>query len=81
MKLLLSAYACEPDRGSEPGVGWHWVLELAGLGHDVWVLTRTNNQQAIQRASPHLRNIHFIYYDLPHWLATLKRKVPILQFY
>lgn len=81
MKLLLSAYACEPDRGSEPGVGWHWVLELAGLGHDVWVLTRTNNQHAIQRASPQLPNVRFIYYDLPHWLATLKKKAPILQFY
>jgi len=81
MKLLLSAYACEPDRGSEPGVGWHWVLELARLGHDVWVLTRANNQQAIQRASPNLRNVSFIYYDLPNWLAKLKKKAPILQFY
>jgi glycosyltransferase involved in cell wall biosynthesis len=81
MKLLLSAYACEPDRGSEPGVGWHWVLELARLGHDVWVLTRANNQQAIERASPNLPNVRFVYYDLPNWLATLKKKAPILQFY
>jgi glycosyltransferase involved in cell wall biosynthesis len=81
MKLLLSAYACEPDRGSEPGVGWHWVLELARLGHDVWVVTRTNNQQAIQRVSPNLPNVRFVYYDLPNWLATLKKKAPILQFY
>ena len=81
MKLLLSAYACEPDRGSESGVGWHWVLELARLGHDVWVLTRANNQQAIQRASPNLPNVRFIYYDLPNWLAKLKKKAPILQFY
>ncbi len=81
MKLLLSAYACEPDRGSEPGVGWHWVLELARLRHDVWVVTRANNQQAIQRASPDLPNVRFIYYDLPNWLAKLKKKAPILQFY
>ena len=81
MKLLLSAYACEPDRGSEPGVGWHWVLELARLGHDVWVLTRANNQQAIERALTNLPNVRFIYYDLPNWLAKLKKKAPILQFY
>lgn len=81
MKLLLSAYACEPDRGSESGVGWHWMLELARLGHDVWVLTRANNQPAIQRAWPNLPNVRFIYYDLPNWLATLKKKAPILQFY
>ena len=81
MKLLLSAYACEPDRGGESGVGWHWALELARLRHDVWVLTRANNQQAIQRASPNLPNVRFIYYDLPNWLAKLKKKAPILQFY
>ena len=25
MKVLLSAYACEPGKGSEPGVGWRWA--------------------------------------------------------
>lgn len=29
MKILLNAYACEPNRGSEPGVGWHWAIELS----------------------------------------------------
>jgi hypothetical protein len=24
-KIFVSAYACEPDLGSEIGVGWHWV--------------------------------------------------------
>ena len=48
MKILLSAYACEPNKGSEPGVGWHWALELGYLGHDVWVLTRANNRPAIE---------------------------------
>ena len=37
-------------------------------------LTRANNQQAIQRASPNLPNVRFIYYDLPNWLAKLKKK-------
>lgn len=49
MKLLMSAYACEPDKGSEPGVGWRWALETAALGHEVWVITRTNNEAAIAR--------------------------------
>ena len=30
MKILISAYACEPGKGSEPGVGWRWVNGLAG---------------------------------------------------
>ncbi len=44
MRVLLSAYACEPNRGSEAEVGWRWALELAaGGGGDVWVITRGNN--------------------------------------
>ena len=27
--ILLSAYACEPQKGSEPMVGWNHVLEYA----------------------------------------------------
>lgn len=49
MNILLSAYACEPNQGSEPGVGWHWAIELARLGHQVWVITRANNQPSIEQ--------------------------------
>lgn len=38
MKILVSAYACEPGKGSEPGVGWSFVNELAKK-HNVTVLT------------------------------------------
>lgn len=70
MKLLLSAYACEPNKGSEPGVGWEWALEIARLGHEVWVLTRTNNRSNIEAQldkMPPIPNLHFFYYDLPRW--------------
>ena len=43
-KILLSAYACEPNRGSEPGVGWNWALQLNKLGYDIKVVTRLNNK-------------------------------------
>jgi glycosyltransferase involved in cell wall biosynthesis len=39
-KLLVSSFACSPVLGSEPGVGWHWVTEMARR-HDVVVVTRT----------------------------------------
>lgn len=42
MKILISAYACEPGKGSEPEVGLRVVLAAAQL-HEVWVLTRRNN--------------------------------------
>lgn len=77
MKVLLSAYACEPGKGSEPGVGWRWALEIARLGHEIWVLTRANNQEPIERelarAAP-IKNLHFLYYDLPEWARFWKNK-------
>lgn len=76
MKILMSAYACEPGQGSEPGVGWNWALQAA-RHHEVWVLTRANNRTAIEselaRApNPHL---HFIYHDLPGWVLRAKRSI------
>lgn len=37
-RILLSAYACSPLWGSEPGVGWRWLLELLSQ-HDVTLVT------------------------------------------
>jgi len=76
-RILLSAYACEPARGSEPGVGWNWALALARLGYEVWVITRENNREAIERGltdvgEPVRRNLHFHYFDLPRWARRWK---------
>ncbi len=76
MRILLSAYACEPGKGSEPAVGWHWGLELARLGHTVWVLTRANNQPVIEAAlagQPPASCPRFLYYDLPAWARWWKK--------
>jgi len=37
MKVLVSAYACSPYKGSEPGVSWGFVSALAKY-HDLWVI-------------------------------------------
>jgi glycosyltransferase involved in cell wall biosynthesis len=82
MRILLSAYACEPRKGSEPGVGWSTALLLSGR-HDVWVLTRDNNRQAIERelARSPLPRLHFVYHDLPSWTRWWKRKHRGVQLY
>ena len=71
-RILLSAYACEPGRGSEPALGWGWATELARSGHQVWVLTRADNRPAIERdalaADP---NLNFVYFDLPPFGAEV----------
>ena len=73
MKILLSAYACEPNKGSEPGVGWNWALALRDRGYDVHVLTRSNNRQAIEQV-PGLTTsrLSFHFYDLPQRLRFWK---------
>lgn len=69
MKVLLSAYACEPGRGTELGVGWNTAWEISKY-HEVWVLTRPDDgREAIeaelaQNPNP---NLHFVYFTLPVW--------------
>jgi len=29
LRVLISAYACEPGKGSEPGVGWNVAREMS----------------------------------------------------
>ncbi|WP_310487330.1 glycosyltransferase [Chamaesiphon sp. VAR_69_metabat_338] len=67
MKVLLSAYACEPGRGTEPGVGWNTAWEMA-KHHEIWVLTRPDDgKEAIEaelERNPN-PNLHFVYFTLP----------------
>jgi glycosyltransferase involved in cell wall biosynthesis len=70
----MSAYACEPRRGSEPGVGWATAYEMARY-HDIWVITRANNRPAIEAELAHnpQLGLHFVYWDLPIWARFWKR--------
>ncbi len=67
MKVLLSAYSCEPGRGSEPGVGWNMVREIA-KHHEVWVLTRPDESKDVieaELARNPVPNMHFVYFTTP----------------
>ena len=71
MKLLLSAYACNPTRGSEEGNGFNWVWESAALGHEVWCLTTPRGQADLTRhlaertTEPAAQRIHPVYITVP----------------
>ncbi|MBE9191344.1 glycosyltransferase [Gloeocapsopsis crepidinum LEGE 06123] len=69
MKVLISAYSCEPGQGSEPGVGWNVVQEIAKY-HQVWVLTRPDESKDIieaELARNPVPSLHFVYFTLPFW--------------
>ncbi|MFM7448549.1 MAG: glycosyltransferase family 4 protein [Leptolyngbyaceae cyanobacterium] len=85
MKVLLSAYACEPNRGSEPAIGWNNAKAIAQY-HTVWVFTSQCYQAAIEAELTRnpIPNLHFVYLDpfgwvydwsqegkRPHWDAHL----------
>ena len=80
--ILVSAYSCEPLKGSEPAVGWNWVLQL-GKRNRVHVITRANNQRVIERHLPKnlSKNVIFHYYDTPAFIKKLKNKDKGLYFY
>jgi glycosyltransferase involved in cell wall biosynthesis len=86
LKIMVSAYACEPNKGSEPGVGWHWVLQMAKY-FELWVLTRRSNQKNIEiwldqnKELEQLQYIHFNFYDLPRQLTLWKKKMRGVRLY
>lgn len=74
MRVLISAYACEPGKGSEPYVGWNLPVHLA-RHHELWLLTRANNRTVVDaelRKAP-VPNLHVVYLDLPRWARFWKK--------
>ena len=72
-KLLFIAYACEPGRGSEWGLGWHYVSDLSAT-QPVWVITHAENQPALDKylATQHKGHpVHVTYVKLPRLLAWM----------
>ncbi|WP_187262372.1 glycosyltransferase family 4 protein [Pontibacter beigongshangensis] len=70
MKLLLSAYACEPNRGTELGNGWNWALNTAKMGHEVWCLTTIEGKENILAEVERLAlpNLHIVFVEVPAWV-------------
>jgi glycosyltransferase involved in cell wall biosynthesis len=68
-KILLLSYACEPNMGSEKGVGWNVAKHLAE-NNEVHVLTRGYCKDKIQSVvdSEKIDNLHFHYYDISKYL-------------
>src|SRR2546423_14793992 len=84
LKVLISAYACEPGKGSEPEVGWQWALQMARF-HDVAVLTRENNRGPIEAELAKIGTSRpvprFAYYDCGRFMLWLKRETRARPLY
>jgi glycosyltransferase involved in cell wall biosynthesis len=70
MKLLISAFPCTPNRGSEHAIGWNWATEAHRLGHQVWVLVCPAHRDAIADAVSEdaaLKEIRWVFPELAYW--------------
>ena len=75
MRILLSAFVCDPNQGSEEGVGWAWAYNLARAGHAVCVLTREAHRTVIENRLRELDlpNLRFEYVNvdvIPFWMPV-----------
>ena len=75
--ILASAYAINPYKGSEDGMGWNLVLQIARF-NKVIAVTRENNREHIEKymaenPNPCYANMEFLYFDLPYWMRFWKK--------
>lgn len=63
LSILINAYACSPEMGSEPGMGWNWCVNLA-KHCELHIITEGEFRDNIEAALPNLpqrNNMHFYY--------------------
>ena len=63
LSILINAYACSPNMGSEPGMAWNWCVNLANYC-ELHIITEGEFQDKIKASLPTLpqgKNMHFYY--------------------
>ncbi|MCC5916110.1 MAG: glycosyltransferase [Cryomorphaceae bacterium] len=75
--VVATTYAVNPYKGSEDGMGWNFVFQIARF-HKVIAITRENNKPAIEKymaenPQKEYDNMLFLYYDTPYWMRFWKR--------
>lgn len=79
--VIISAYTCCPDKGSEPGNGWNWIVSYLLNHYSVIVYTSGKYRNEITKyESIYLRkDIHFHFVDTPLSLTLLK--IPVFGIF
>lgn len=75
-KILLSAYACIPNQGSEQATGWTYATTLSQNGLRVHCLTLIDGREVIEPvlAAGAFPNLTVQYVTLPDWVNTFCHK-------
>lgn len=85
--ILATAYAINPYKGSEDGMGWNFIYQIA-RHNKVIAVTRKNNRPHIEKyqkenPSEIYKNMQFLYHDLPYYMRFWKKggRGAMLYFY
>jgi glycosyltransferase involved in cell wall biosynthesis len=83
MRILIVAFSCAPNAGSEAGVAWNWLKSLAAKSHELTVLTPTSKRERIAAAaqSAALKRISFRYIGNAQIETLARRSRLLLQIY
>lgn len=79
MNILISAYDCNPEYGSDSYIAWSYITNLSKYCK-IFVLTKTDNKQDIENyfkvnEFPYKKNIQFIYIDRVQGIERIMYKV------
>lgn len=83
-KVLLSAYACMPNQGSEEATGWMYATALSQNNLEVHCLTQRKGEADIEPilANGFYPNLQMHYVALPDWVEKAYRKgLPGMYFH
>lgn len=83
IKVLINAYACSPDRGSEPGMGWNWCVYLA-KHCELYIISEGEFRERIEAVLatlPQAENMHFYYNPISGKAREMCEKQGDWRFY
>ncbi len=73
MNVLINAYAVSPTKGSEPGVGWNWIINLS-MYCNLFIITEGEWREEIEetlKKLPQKDSLHFYYNPLPQRIRNM----------
>lgn len=83
MNILINAYSCSPNMGSEPGMAWNWCVNLAKYC-ELYIITEEEfryNIEAVVPTLPQGKNMHFYFNPLPEKVRVMCRNQGDWRFY
>jgi glycosyltransferase involved in cell wall biosynthesis len=80
-KVLITAYTCCPDTGSESGNGWNWIMNYLDNGYEVYCITSSLYKAEIENylALHHFDNLTLFFTDNRFTIRLFR--IPVLGDY